>query len=472
MEHIYFWILFIVVCLMFITPIIIAIIQVVDDSDEGAMSYFFTFSALISGLIPIVGINIIPEGVLFNSWYIALGILGLVQIIIWIFNLKNSIHYTFSLILTIAIICCILLCNSSLTITKSGLLPNFEWEFPMIWMSFWLPLATILVIVALLLRRREINYVNVPYRDKHNIEYLSESQSMEAALMRRTIENLTQKIAQQYHDLSTNIREISKDFNKLKVQKIIGSKNNTANSDKMFIEMIGKIEKDLSIISNRIYSTDVNQITITNQVLVRELTHFIATPLATIESTCDLIQNVSTSNNKEKLNQYITRIKSAVIICKGILQTYREIFLCSISPENSSLRNLIKDSFDVYKGGKNVSIKVEVNDKYDGISNYYILSTILPVLANAVRASKENSEIEVIELDGVIRITNTYLDDIEIANLEQDGFSTKENHKGMGLFTVRHLLASRKSGILKIYKSEDKIVFDIPICIHNNEENE
>lgn len=472
MEHIYFWILFVVVCIIFITPAIIAIIQIIDDSDEGAMSYFITFSALISGLIPIIGIYVIPEGALFNSWYIALGILGLVQIIVWIFNLKNSTHYTFSLILTIAIICCIFLCNSSLTITKSRLFPNFEWEFPMILLSFWLPLATILVIVALLLRRREINYVNIPSRDKHNIEYLSESSSMEAVLMRRTIENLTQKIAQQYHDLSINIREISQDFNKLKVQKTVGFKNNTANSDKMFIDLIGKIEKDLATISNRIYSTEVNQITITNQVLVRELTHFIATPLATIESTCDLIQNVSTFKDSEKLHQYITRIKSAVIICKGILQTYREIFLCSISPEDSSLRNLIKDSFDVYKGGKNVSIKVDVNDKYDGISNYYILSTILPVLANAVRASKENSEIEVVELDGIIRISNTYLDDIEIANLEQDGFSTKENHKGMGLFTVRHLLASRKSGVLKIYKTEDKIVFDIPVCIQNNEGHE
>ena len=212
MEHVYFWILFIVVCLMFITPAIIAIIQVIDDSDEGAMSYFFTFSTLISGLIPIVGINVIPEGALFNSWYIALGAIGLIQIIVWIFNLKDSVHYTFSLILTVAIICCILLCNSSLTITKSGLLPNFEWELPMILMSFWLPLATILIIVALLLRRREINYVNVPSKEKRNIEYLSEPQSMEVVLMRRTIENLTQKIVQQYHDLSTNIREISKDL--------------------------------------------------------------------------------------------------------------------------------------------------------------------------------------------------------------------------------------------------------------------
>lgn len=279
-------------------------------------------------------------------------------------------------------------------------------------------------------------------------------------------------MAQQYHELSISIREISKDFNKFKVQKIVGPKNNTANNHKMVIDMVGKIEKDLAIISNRINSTDVNQITATNQVLVKELTHFIATPLATIESTSDLIQNISTTKNEEKLDQYITRIKSAVTICKGILQTYREIFLSSFSPEDSSLRNLIKDSFDVYKGGKNVSIKIEVKDKYDGISNYYILSTILPVLANAVRASKENTEVEVIELDGIIRISNTYLEDIEIANLEQDGFSTKENHKGMGLYTVRHLLASRKFGVLKIYKQEDKIIFDIPVCIQNNEDHE
>ena len=58
----------------------------------------------------------------------------------------------------------------------------------MILMSFWLPLATILIIVALLLRRREINYVNVPSKEKRNIEYLSEPQSMEVVLMRRTIE--------------------------------------------------------------------------------------------------------------------------------------------------------------------------------------------------------------------------------------------------------------------------------------------
>ncbi len=468
MEHIYFWILFIVVCLLFLVPSIIAMFQIIDDSGEGAMSYFFTFSILISGIIPIIGINIIPENTIFSSWHIALCVLGLVQILVWIFNLRKSIHYTISLIFTIAILYCILIYNSSLTITNSRLLPNFELELPMVLISFWLPLATILIVVAFLLRRREINYINVPSKDKPDIEYLSNSSSMEAVLMRRTIENLTQNIAKQYHDLSTGIREISKDLNKLKVHKIVGSKVNTANSDKIYIDMIGKMEKDLAIISNRIYSTEVNQITITNQVLVRELTHFIATPLATIESICDIVQNVSTTNDKEKLNQYITRIKSAVIICKGILQTYREIFLCSISPEDSSLRNLIKDSFDVYKGGKNVSIKIEVNDKYDGISNYYILSTILPVLANAVRASKENSEIEVIELDGVIRITNTYLGDIEIANLEQEGFSTKENHKGMGLFTVRHLLASRKTGPLKIYKKEDKIVFDIPVCIPNS----
>lgn len=265
------------------------------------------------------------------------------------------------------------------------------------------------------------------------------------------------------------LQEISKNFSKLNIHKIGGAKKQNITLDRVVLDTVEKIEKDLATLSNRVSITNVKQLTVTNQILVRELTHFIATPLATIETTCDLIPNSLSANSEEKLNQYITRIKSAVNICKGILQTYREIFLCSVSSEDSSLKNLINDSFEVYKGGKNVSIKIDVQDKYDGVNNYYILSTILPVLANAVRASKENLEIEVIELQGTIKISNTYLDNVEISDLETEGFSTKENHKGMGLYTVRHLLASRKAGTLKISKQDEKIVFEIPICIQDHE---
>lgn len=469
MEIIYFWLLFVVGCIIVIAPIIIAIIQLSDDAEEGAASYLFALSVFLSGLIPVIGINIIPESTLLKSWYISIGVLIIIQIIVTIYNIRKSIHYIVSLIASLALSCGMFFCNTKLTLANTNFLPHLEFETPMVLLTFWIPLGAILIIAALVLRRKEINYVQIPYKEKDDREYFSRTSSMESVLVRRTMENLTQQVIQQHQDLLIRLQEISKNFSKLNIHKIGGAKKQNITLDRVVLDTVEKIEKDLATLSNRVSITNVKQLTITNQILVRELTHFIATPLATIETTCDLIPNSLSANSEEKLNQYITRIKSAVNICKGILQTYREIFLCSVSSEDSSLKNLINDSFEVYKGGKNVSIKIDVQDKYDGVNNYYILSTILPVLANAVRASKENSEIEVVELQGTIKISNTYLDNVEISDLETEGFSTKENHKGMGLYTVRHLLASRKAGTLKISKQDDKIVFEIPICIQDHE---
>lgn len=465
MISIYIWILFVIVCLLVLTPFIIGIINLSDNSKEGSISYLYSLSILLSGFIPIVGINIINSDYLMKGWYIILGITFLIHIVISLYNIRKSIHYLFSLILTSSFVIILFIYKSNFIINKVDLLPTLNFNMPMTLLTFWLPLAIILIIAALLLRHKEVHYVNVPSNEKISNRIPSAS-SMENALMRRTIENISQKMVQQHEDVIRNIQELSKDFGRLKFQNLLGNKRSTSTTDKIIVEMVEKLENNITLLANKFETVDVKQITVTNQILVRELTHFIATPLATIETTCDLIQNLLTPNiEDDKLNQYITRVKSSVNICRGILQTYREIFLCSVSSENSLLKDLIKDSFEVYRGSKNISIRIDVQDRYEGVSNYYILSTILPILSNAVRASKENNIIEVIEEKGIIKISNTYSEDIELSNLEKEGFSTKENHKGMGLFTVRHLLASRKLGILHFYKKDDKIIFEIPIGI-------
>ena len=91
------------------------------------------------------------------------------------------------------------------------------------------------------------------------------------------------------------------------------------------------------------------------------------------------------------------------------------------------------------------------------------MSLILPILSNAVTASHEKSTVELIESKGVIRISNTYVDEIDIDCLETDGFSSKPDHYGLGLYTVRHLLSTRKLGKLKCYKQGNRIYFEIPI---------
>ena len=82
-------------------------------------------------------------------------------------------------------------------------------------------------------------------------------------------------------------------------------------------------------------------------------------------------------------------------------------------------------------------------------------------------AAKSSSTIEVIETDGVIRISNTFKEKVDISNFEKDGYSSKEggNHRGMGLFTVRHLLARRKLGGMNYYQRDNRIYFEIPIIV-------
>lgn len=54
-------------------------------------------------------------------------------------------------------------------------------------------------------------------------------------------------------------------------------------------------------------------------------------------------------------------------------------------------------------------------------SNYYMMSLIMPLLSNAVTASEDSSTIEIIESNGIIRISNTYINDVDIALFEKDG---------------------------------------------------
>ncbi len=87
-----------------------------------------------------------------------------------------------------------------------------------------------------------------------------------------------------------------------------------------------------------------------NIMLIREITHFIATPLASIEGNMELLsKNLNLKKADKSLVNYIERIKTSVTICKGILETYREIYLCSKSDDKFGLRELIMKTIYLHK---------------------------------------------------------------------------------------------------------------------------
>lgn len=150
-----------------------------------------------------------------------------------------------------------------------------------------------------------------------------------------------------------------------------------------------------------------------NILLIKEITHFIATPLASIESNCNLLMDTFNSNSKKNEQNliWVRRILTAVSMCKGILETYREIYLSTKSDDTCGLKELVNSTFDLYKerDKKKLKLNTNIKDSYMSCSNYYMMSLIMPLLSNAVTASEDSSTIEIIESNGIIRISNTYI---------------------------------------------------------------
>ena len=104
-DTIYLWILFVLVCIIAIAPAMIFYIAFFNDEndDAGDASYLMALSALLLGLVPVVGGNVLPIDILSLSFWIAEGIIGVTLFLIFIFHVKRTPHYLFSTLLTLGI---------------------------------------------------------------------------------------------------------------------------------------------------------------------------------------------------------------------------------------------------------------------------------------------------------------------------------------------------------------------------------
>ena len=454
-DTIYLWILFVLVCIIAIAPAMIFYIAFFNDEndDAGDASYLMALSALLLGLVPVVGGNVLPIDILSLSFWIAEGIIGVTLFLIFIFHVKRTPHYLFSTLLTLGILATLWFTHTNMRLKHY--LPyygNFSFAMPESLYSIWLPVAVILALFALMLRRKEINYVEIP-KENSSSKTVNVENSFGNVLMRKSIEELTERLAEQNDKIETHLAYLLNEINSVRIHNVLSDdKNTTPKFDRTMYECLQQLSSKVDAL------TDVSSI--------REITHFIATPLASIEGNVELLGKTLSQKKADKnLVNYIDRIKTSLTICKGILETYREIYLCSKSDDKFGLRELIEETFELYRERehKKLVLNTNIQSSYPSYSNYFMMSLLLPILSNAVTASSENTTVELIESKGVVKISNTYVDDVDIDKMEVDGYSSKPEHYGLGLYTVRHLLSTRKLGKLKCYKQNNRVYFEIPI---------
>ena len=469
-ESIYIWILFGTICIITLIPPFVFIVTFFNDDDDeaGGFSYLMPLTALMMGFFPIVGSLVINVEILSCIYWIAETVIFALLFLITIFHVRRNPHYLFSLLLTLGVDAFMLLSHSTISLKHD--LPfygSFSFELPESLCSIWLPLFIISIVFALLLKRKETNFVHVFNDDVADKERKIDD-SFSEVLIRKSIENLSEKFSMQNEYMMSKMEHLFNLLNRINITTMsVGDKKN----DKLYRPMLDSLQslsaKVDALLASQNDTKAVLASNTSNILLIKEITHFIATPLASIESNCNLLMDTFNSNSKKNEQNliWVRRILTAVSMCKGILETYREIYLSTKSDDTCGLKELVKSTFDLYKerDKKKLKLNTNIKDSYMSCSNYYMMSLIMPLLSNAVTASEDSSTIEIIESNGIIRISNTYINDVDIALFEKDGYSSKPNHYGLGLYTVRHLLASRKLGKMKCQKENNRIIFEIPI---------
>ena len=185
--------------------------------------------------------------------------------------------------------------------------------------------------------------------------------------------------------------------------------------DGMIKQLPNPISKALpnELVMTSFKSTDEN-----SQLLIRELSHQLFTPLSLIETAILSLSamNDSTDNSIDMMHTYLKSIKTSVELCKSTLTAYRGIIALTGKSSNSwsptSIVEMLNAAAEVYRGRFNSSIKIEIimPQKIEGYPNSYIVGLLLPILENAIEASTDFGKVSIIGH----QLNNYY--SIEVAN--------------------------------------------------------
>jgi signal transduction histidine kinase len=184
--------------------------------------------------------------------------------------------------------------------------------------------------------------------------------------------------------------------------------------------------------------------------LVRELAHSINTPLAQMEAT------LLAHDNKPLPTDAAVDLLAGVRICKSFLAAFREVATLAQETqgwEPTSINGIMTAAARLYaaQAGESVSYEISLPDDVPGYGKNYLIALLLPLLENAFEAVPHDGKIEVTWRTGA----DVYL--FEVSNDSEHRFdptrdiyarnwSSKPGHEGLGLTTVRNVLAGHRDG--------------------------
>lgn len=459
------WILFVFLVLLFVTLYITSWVLLNDKTNKeqkGAGLSFF-FCGLLSAFIFIPAIEIFNNNAAVVLWKVLAAITLLSSILVLIFSdhIQKQKSYKWSLlfiILATIIPFIIDLTISSDTTDVINFNNHYSLESLGLIGAIISILSTIVLIVFIVFTnktRRKISELN------HALLYYQNEYKNFSTFQKPYEKSLREDLFILINQLENRISSLLK----IKENKSKNSDTNelTTNEIHDLNKKIDEIQKVMILLGDRLF--DKKEIDFD---LIRDLNHFFATPFATIEANTELLKSTKGINTT-----YLEKINNSIQLCKCIIETYRESLSFSNNQENviDSLKQTIGCAYNTYAERNEKILKplntTNIPDRFLSHNNHYLISIILPLLENAIQAAPNNSEIEINfnNNDRTIRISNMCDALPTLINLQTQGYSSKENHRGNGLMIVKSLLSLKNRGTLtsEIDEKNNKVIQTIKL---------
>lgn len=251
------------------------------------------------------------------------------------------------------------------------------------------------------------------------------------------------------------------------------NRGNQKNVDSAFVNDIRDIRRMLQKLTKGEYEM------FSIRDFVSDVKHSITTPLSRISVNADLLKKeVTTEKGIERLDH----IYQSAQICQSVINSYSELVNKNLGDNIISIKKAAESFFEDSKDKDNKSVTLSdgtLPDNISGYSNSVVISALVPLIHNAVSASPIGGvvkmEYEETADSFYIRIRNLCEQGTpNVEKLSEQGFSTKHNHKGIGLQTVRNIVRLTKNSItldftIEEEKKEIEAILKLKKKIQNNE---
>lgn len=224
-------------------------------------------------------------------------------------------------------------------------------------------------------------------------------------------------------------------------------------------EIVSRIKQENNIVVHGNYVS--NGSIIESHEILSDIKHSMATPLSQILTNCELIKG--SQGNSE--NEYVERIEDITKLCLVIISSYVEQARISKGFDDMNIRQGLK-AMDLYKNEYHKE-KLEIEydglpDRIEGYTNNQILTLLQPLIQNAIYASPDDGKVKILyklEDDNIVlKVINKVAGTLpSLEELNTIGYSSKENHKGIGIQTVRNQLRLLAAEALSYHLDNDTI---------------